>query len=142
MDRSLDIYAVDISPKMLERGRARLLRLGFRAKPVIASADLLPFRDREMDLAMAALVLEHMPRPSDAVREMARVTSPGGTVLFVTTRPHAPDLLYRLKFRYQPLRHEELLQWMANARIGNICSVPLPGLAWPLARMYVGTRLE
>jgi SAM-dependent methyltransferase len=47
---------------------------------VVGGAERLPFGDREFDASLACLVLAFVPKPSDAIVEMARVTVPGGTV--------------------------------------------------------------
>jgi len=47
---------------------------------VVASAEALPFADGEFDHALAQLVVNFMTDPPAGVREMARVTLPGGTV--------------------------------------------------------------
>jgi SAM-dependent methyltransferase len=49
----------------------------------------LPFEDASFDHAYSVSVLEHIPEPGDeqALRELARVTRPGGRV--VITLPHA-----------------------------------------------------
>jgi SAM-dependent methyltransferase len=45
-----------------------------------ASAELLPFDDRTFDAALAQLVVHFMADPVAGVREMRRVTRPGGTI--------------------------------------------------------------
>jgi SAM-dependent methyltransferase len=45
-----------------------------------ASADRLPLDDGSVDVAIAGLVLNFVPDPVAALREMARVTAPRGTV--------------------------------------------------------------
>jgi len=47
---------------------------------VHASADEIPFRDDEFDVALAQLVVHFMPDPVAGLREMARTTRPGGVV--------------------------------------------------------------
>lgn len=47
---------------------------------VVGSAERLPFGDREFDACLASLVFAFVPKPSDAVSEMSRVTAAGGTV--------------------------------------------------------------
>ncbi|MEJ2886359.1 class I SAM-dependent methyltransferase [Actinomycetospora aeridis] len=67
--------AVDRSPAML----------GWDAEgrpPAVAGAlETLPLRDRAVDDAVAAFVLNHVDDPTAALREIARVTRPGGAVL-------------------------------------------------------------
>jgi SAM-dependent methyltransferase len=45
-----------------------------------AGADALPLADAAVDMAVASLVLNFVPDSAAALREMARVTAPGGTV--------------------------------------------------------------
>ena len=51
----------------------------------LASADAtaLPLRDGVADLALAPHMLYHVPDPADALRELRRVTRPGGRVVIV-----------------------------------------------------------
>lgn len=51
---------------------------------VIASADRLPFEDTAFDAVVLTEVLEHLPEPGQALREILRVLRPGGR-LFLTT---------------------------------------------------------
>jgi SAM-dependent methyltransferase len=71
-----NVYAVDPSEPFVEACRARLP--GVNA--VVASAESLPFPDREFDAALAQLVMNFMSDAEAGVREMARVTRPGGVV--------------------------------------------------------------
>lgn len=49
-----------------------------------ADAERLPFARASFDLVVMAWVLEHLPRPVAAFREIRRVLAPGGRVVFVT----------------------------------------------------------
>jgi SAM-dependent methyltransferase len=48
-----------------------------------ADATALPLRDGVADLALAPHMLYHVPDPADALRELRRVTRPGGRVIIV-----------------------------------------------------------
>jgi SAM-dependent methyltransferase len=48
-----------------------------------ADATALPLRDGAADLTLAAHMLYHVPEPADALRELRRVTRPGGRVVLV-----------------------------------------------------------
>jgi SAM-dependent methyltransferase len=48
---------------------------------VLGDAQTLPFRTGSADVALAMHMLYHVPSPELAVRELRRVTRPGGTVL-------------------------------------------------------------
>jgi ubiquinone/menaquinone biosynthesis C-methylase UbiE len=55
-----------------------------------------------MNLVISGVVLEHVPQPADAVREMTRVLSPGGPLVIVARHCGAPDWYFRKKYRYKP----------------------------------------
>ncbi len=65
----------------------------------------LPFEDASFDHAYSVSVLEHIPEPGDeaALRELARVTKPGGRV--VVTLPYARE--YREDWRDAPVYAEQ-----------------------------------
>lgn len=51
-------------------------------KPFVqASATNMPFKDGEFDALWTIWVLEHIPNPESALREMRRVVKPGGLIL-------------------------------------------------------------
>ena len=66
---------VDLSPKMLEKARAR----GLDVRE--ASVTSIPFPDDHFDVTCAFKVLAHVPEIGRALAEMARVTRPGGVVV-------------------------------------------------------------
>jgi ubiquinone/menaquinone biosynthesis C-methylase UbiE len=88
--RSLEFYApdveltgVDLSPAMLRRARRRARELELTPTFKVADAEQLPFDDATFDTVVCALGLCSIPRPELAVREMARVLVPGGTLLLL-----------------------------------------------------------
>src|SRR5918997_1352732 len=70
------VVAVDPSAPFVDALRSRLP--GVDASR--ASAEALPFEDGSFDAALAQLVVHFMADPVAGLREMARVTRPGGTV--------------------------------------------------------------
>jgi ubiquinone/menaquinone biosynthesis C-methylase UbiE len=72
------IEAFDFSPAYIDYAKARGAdpRINFQT----ADACAIPFPDRSFDLTLSMLVLAFIPEPQRAVREMVRVTKPGGTV--------------------------------------------------------------
>ncbi len=53
--------------------------------------EALPIDDAQLDVAVLALVLHHVPDPARAIAEAARVLAPGGRVLIVDMLPHDRD---------------------------------------------------
>jgi len=70
------VAAVDPSAPFVAAVTDRLTRLDVRLAP----AEDLPFADDAVDLALAQLVVHFMTDPVAGLREMARVTRPGGRV--------------------------------------------------------------
>jgi len=70
------VHAVDPSESFVAAARTRLPETDVR----LASAEQLPFEDGAFDIAMAQLVVQFMNDPVAGLREMARVTRPGGVV--------------------------------------------------------------
>jgi len=59
---------------------------GATAQAVRGSAYELPFADDSFDKIIAAEVLEHLPEDSRAMRELARVLKPGGSIAVTVPR--------------------------------------------------------
>ena len=80
----LRVIAVDHSKRMLAAAEAN-----FRAQNLTAielrlgEARDLPLENEEVDAALAHMVLRYLPSPAEAIREMARVVVPGGTLVVV-----------------------------------------------------------
>ncbi len=70
------VAAVDPSEPFVEAARARHPGVDVRLAP----AESLPFEDDEFDAALAQLVVHFMRDPLAGLREIARVTRPGGVV--------------------------------------------------------------
>jgi len=73
------VLGIDLSAGMLHAARSRA------PAAILAAGDAagLPLRDEVSDLTLAMHMLYHLPRPPAAVRELRRITRPGGQVLVV-----------------------------------------------------------
>jgi SAM-dependent methyltransferase len=74
------VVASDISPGMIERGRARSEQEGYEIEWVEADVEALPFEDGRFDCAGSVFGAFIAPRPEVAAAELFRVVRPGGTV--------------------------------------------------------------
>jgi ubiquinone/menaquinone biosynthesis C-methylase UbiE len=57
---------------------------------VVAIGQHLPFRDKSFNLITANMVFEHLEYPAEILREVHRVLSPGGKLIFHTPNLHYP----------------------------------------------------
>lgn len=81
------VIAVDSSEPMLDAARRRL---GERTNIdfVQATGESLPLKTSSVDISIAALVLHHIEEPASLLREMARITKPGGRVVLIDMLDH------------------------------------------------------
>ncbi|ELV07666.1 bifunctional demethylmenaquinone methyltransferase/2-methoxy-6-polyprenyl-1,4-benzoquinol methylase UbiE [Wohlfahrtiimonas chitiniclastica] len=85
----------DINSSMLEEGRKRVINSGFGGMISfkIINAEEIPFPDNTFDLVTISFGLRNVTDKLKALKEMRRVTKPGGrTVVMEFSKPVAPGL--------------------------------------------------
>jgi ubiquinone/menaquinone biosynthesis C-methylase UbiE len=97
------VMAVDISEKMLSWARQRARREGVADRIAFRKADVceLPFEDDRFDAVIVESVLAFVEDKETAIRELIRVTKPGGYVgLNETywTQPPPPEMLTQVLY--------------------------------------------
>jgi ubiquinone/menaquinone biosynthesis C-methylase UbiE/DNA-binding transcriptional ArsR family regulator len=119
------VILVDRSPEMLGRARRRLAGVD-NVKVRAGELEALPIADGELDLAVATLVLHHVPDPARVLAEVARVLRPGGRLIVVDMRPHARDG-YReeMGHLWPGFEPERLRAWLEDAGLGAVTLRPL-----------------
>jgi len=97
------VTASDLTPTLLEHGRARAESEGLELEWAEADAENLPFADASFDVVMSAIGVMFAPHHQEAADELVRVCRTGGTIgllswtpegmigqLFATMKPFAP----------------------------------------------------
>ncbi len=79
----VQVTAVDLSPKMLERARRRAERLGSTVELELADVQQLPYPDGTFDVAVATFLFCSVPDPVLGLREARRVLKPGGKLFLM-----------------------------------------------------------
>lgn len=77
------VVGVDPDWRSLQEHRLALPR-------AVAVSEALPLVDSCIDVAFASWLLEHLPRPSFAFAQLARVLRPGGVFVFITPNRRHP----------------------------------------------------
>ena len=90
------VVAVDGSEKMIAVARQRAASVNLPVEFQVADVHRLPFASDSFDASRADRVFMHLEAPEEALREMVRVTRPGGRVLvyevdFETLTVDLPD---------------------------------------------------
>lgn len=97
------VVASDLSPGMVERGRARAEAEGYDVQWVEADAEALPFHDASFDCVGSVFGAMIAPRPRVVAEELFRVVRPGGTVgMTAWTREGFTAELFALGRSYAP----------------------------------------
>jgi ubiquinone/menaquinone biosynthesis C-methylase UbiE len=78
----VELTAIDLTPEMLERARARATDIGRSVDLQEGDATRLAFADASFDTVISTLTLCTIPSPEAAVREAWRVCRPGGELRF------------------------------------------------------------
>ena len=90
------IVGVDFAAPMLAVGRRKVREAGLSERIELLEGDALalPFPDRSFDVTAVAFGMRNIPDKISALREMARVTAPGGQVM-ILEMTFAPSPLFR-----------------------------------------------
>jgi phosphatidylethanolamine/phosphatidyl-N-methylethanolamine N-methyltransferase len=79
----VQVTAVDLSDKMLERAQRRLQELDIEADLCLMDAQRLAFPDAAFDTVVGTFVFCSVPDPVLGLRELGRVVKPGGQILLL-----------------------------------------------------------
>jgi phosphatidylethanolamine/phosphatidyl-N-methylethanolamine N-methyltransferase len=83
--RHLEVVGIDLSPDMLDKARERVASEGLDHVTGLHEMDAgdLKFPDNSFDVVTAMFVMTVVPDPERVMRELSRVTKPGGEVVIV-----------------------------------------------------------
>jgi SAM-dependent methyltransferase len=101
--RGADVTGTDLTPQLLDVGRATADAEGLELTWGTADAEALPYDDGSFDVVLSCIGVMFAPHHQQAADELVRVCRPGGTVgvlswtpegfigqLFATMKPYAP----------------------------------------------------
>lgn len=111
------VTAIDPVTEMLDVARARCAEEGV-GNVTFRKGDLsaLPLEEAGLDLALAVLVLHHVPSPTEALEELRRVLRPGGRLLVVEQHAHKlTDFHERMQDRWWGFEPDALARQVKEA---------------------------
>ncbi|HVU79696.1 MAG TPA: class I SAM-dependent methyltransferase [Gaiellaceae bacterium] len=109
------------------------------AAELLGSVEAMPVEDASFDVVICTQVLEHCDDPAQAVRELRRVTRPGGRVLAST---HGVQVYHPSPVDYWRWTHEGLHRlFTTNAEWSAVTVTPASGTASAIA-MLLSTFTE
>jgi phosphatidylethanolamine/phosphatidyl-N-methylethanolamine N-methyltransferase len=81
----LEITGIDLAPEMLDKARERVKAAGLKNVTGLLEMDAsdLQFPDATFDTTVGMYLITVVPDPEKVMRELARVTKPGGEVMLV-----------------------------------------------------------
>jgi SAM-dependent methyltransferase len=79
-EEGASVVASDLTPEMVEKGRARLEAEGVDVEWVVADAEDLPFEDERFECVASVFGAIFAPQPEVMIRELFRVVRPGNTL--------------------------------------------------------------
>ncbi|MCW2993829.1 MAG: class SAM-dependent methyltransferase [Conexibacter sp.] len=82
-----DVVASDITPELLDAGRAAALVAGVGLEWVEADAEALPFPDASFDVVLSSFGAMFAPHHQVVADELLRVVRPGGTIAMANWTP-------------------------------------------------------
>ena len=141
------VVGLDLVPDMLQAARAKFLRRGVQSIALVAGDALsLPFPDGTFACVTSGFLLRNLPDLEAALREMVRVTRPGGRVVALDITPVASRGLFSALFRFYFRR---VVPWMGGLIAGDREAYTyLPSSVDPfppapeLARLFESAGLE
>jgi demethylmenaquinone methyltransferase/2-methoxy-6-polyprenyl-1,4-benzoquinol methylase len=81
----IKITGIDISRKMLEKGREKIIKKGYSDRIELLSGDSedIPFNENSFDIAMVAFGVRNFADPLKGLSEMRRVLRNGGLIMIL-----------------------------------------------------------
>ncbi|MFN2317051.1 MAG: class I SAM-dependent methyltransferase [Gemmatimonadales bacterium] len=121
--RPTRLVGIDIDPALLTIAGQQNQDLGAKVEVTLGDVRALPFPDADFDLVIDFGTCYHISRAGEALREIVRVLTPGGS--FVTETRLSQLLSHPIRSRLRPLpwaaapglrRHRRALLWERRQR--------------------------
>ncbi len=116
----VEVDGIDVSSAMLVHAHHRLAAMGCSATLQQGDVRALPYPDDSFDIVTSAHVLEHLPDPQIALREMVRVLKPGGLVALALTRRSLAGAMIHLRWRTHRLTPAAAAELLRDCGLADV----------------------
>jgi ArsR family transcriptional regulator len=127
------VVAVDRSEVQLDRARSRVAARGYDnvklLKSELGAAELREHVAEGADVVFASRLLHHAPRPVDLVKQLARLTRPGGAIVVIDYARHDDESMRNEADLWLGFEPTELRRFAREAGLENANVNRLPS-AW------------
>lgn len=113
-------HGIDTSSEMLNTAEEVTQRAGMAISLKQANVLSIPYADASFDMVMAAHVLEHLPQPDRALKEMVRVLKPGGRLFICMTSRSLFGMLIQMRWRTWAVTEYQGIAWLRGCRLSDI----------------------
>lgn len=130
------VIAIDLSREMLRRAGYLAKEQGFRNVEFRrGDAAKLPLGDESVDAAFCVMVLHFLANPSQAVKELCRITRPGGSVILVDLVSHDQEWMKKgLAHRWLGFERPVVEGWFRGGDIEQV--------EFELTGRYAGEKMK
>ncbi|MBM4467268.1 MAG: class I SAM-dependent methyltransferase [Chloroflexi bacterium] len=101
--KTAQVTAIDLSPGMLERARAKAAKDGYAVDLRLMDAQHLDFLDATFDTVVATFVFCSVPDAIRGLQEVCRVTKPGGQILLLEHMRSSNPIISKIMDLLNPL---------------------------------------
>lgn len=113
------VVGFDESPQMLKIAESNLRNFG-NVSFITSGGEDLPAEDNHFDAVFANMYLHHTREPLEAIKEMFRVTRPGGWVMIIDMDTHNHKWMKEVMAdRWLGFRRDDIANWFAEAGLKN-----------------------
>jgi ArsR family transcriptional regulator len=111
------VIAVDLSHAMIRQARRSAEEKQARNIDfILGHAEHLPLEDGKVDAAFCVMVLHFVERPAEAIRELCRITRPGGSVILLDLVPHTQEwMTEQTQHRWLGFERGPVETWLSDA---------------------------
>ncbi len=129
------VIGTDFCSEMLAVAPRKAIKAGLDVRFEIADATALPYSDASFDICSIAFGIRNVDDPLKCLRELARVTKPGGRVVILEFGQ--PSGLFGMLFRFYSRR---IMPWVGGALTGERSAyeyLPRTAAAFPCGGRFV-----